>query len=81
MVFLSIIIYYAQGIFHIDFQGNESQAVEKLHQLELNSNPASRSLLPGKEITDVSGVKPSLVHLSYILEILVVHLHMHLKQL
>ncbi|KAJ9145728.1 hypothetical protein P3X46_028074 [Hevea brasiliensis] len=41
-------------------QGNEAQVVEKFHQLELNSNPASRSLLPGKEITDVSGTKPSL---------------------
>ncbi|EEF47911.1 conserved hypothetical protein [Ricinus communis] len=41
-------------------EGDEAQAVEKLHQLELNSNPASWSLLPGKEIKDGSGVKPSL---------------------
>ncbi|WCJ34713.1 Plastid division protein CDP1 chloroplastic [Euphorbia peplus] len=41
-------------------QGTEAQAVEKLHQLQLNSNPASRSLFPGKETKDGSGVKPSL---------------------
>ncbi|XP_020537023.1 plastid division protein CDP1, chloroplastic isoform X2 [Jatropha curcas] len=41
-------------------QGTEAQAVEKLHQLELNSNPASRSLLPGKDTKDVSDVKLSL---------------------
>ncbi|CAK7327882.1 unnamed protein product [Dovyalis caffra] len=41
-------------------QGNQDQAVEKLQQLESNSNPAARNLVPGKEIKDVSGAKPSL---------------------
>ncbi|XP_061957110.1 plastid division protein CDP1, chloroplastic-like [Populus nigra] len=41
-------------------QGNQDQAVEKLRQIESNSNPATRSLVPGKEIKDVSGAKPSL---------------------
>ncbi|XP_052301698.1 plastid division protein CDP1, chloroplastic isoform X2 [Populus trichocarpa] len=41
-------------------QGNQDQAVEKLQQIESNSNPATRSLVPGKEIKDVSGAKPSL---------------------
>ncbi|KAJ6976883.1 hypothetical protein NC653_028913 [Populus alba x Populus x berolinensis] len=41
-------------------QGNKDQVVEKLRQIEYNSNPATRSLVPGKEIKDVSGAKPSL---------------------
>ncbi|XP_011003677.1 PREDICTED: plastid division protein CDP1, chloroplastic-like isoform X2 [Populus euphratica] len=41
-------------------QGNQDQAVEKLWQIESSSNPATRSLVPGKDIKDVSGAKPSL---------------------
>ncbi|KAG6752783.1 hypothetical protein POTOM_042821 [Populus tomentosa] len=41
-------------------QGNQDLAVQKLRQIESNSNPATRSLVPGKEIKDVSGAKPSL---------------------
>ncbi|KAF9667448.1 hypothetical protein SADUNF_Sadunf15G0024100 [Salix dunnii] len=41
-------------------QGNQDQAVEKLLQLQSNSNLAARNLVPGKEIKDVSGAKPSL---------------------
>uniref|UniRef100_A0A2P2KJ07 Plastid division protein CDP1ic-like isoform X1 n=1 Tax=Rhizophora mucronata TaxID=61149 RepID=A0A2P2KJ07_RHIMU len=41
-------------------QGNEAEVIEKLQQLELNSNPAGRSLVPVKELKDASGVKPSL---------------------
>jgi hypothetical protein len=48
-------------LFIFDFQGNQDQAVEKLQQLQSNSNPAAQNLVPGKEIKDVSGVKPSLV--------------------
>ncbi|KAJ0104644.1 hypothetical protein Patl1_19319 [Pistacia atlantica] len=42
-------------------QATEAEAFEKLRQLELNSNPAVRSALSGKEITEVSGPIPSLV--------------------
>ncbi|KAJ6868280.1 hypothetical protein NC651_033368 [Populus alba x Populus x berolinensis] len=42
-------------------QGNQDKAVEKLQQLQSNSNPAAQNLVTGKEIKDVSGVKPSLV--------------------
>ncbi|KAJ6359297.1 hypothetical protein OIU76_000931 [Salix suchowensis] len=41
-------------------QGNQDQAVEKLQEIESNSNPATRSLVPGKEIKDGSSAKPSL---------------------
>ncbi|XP_050218216.1 plastid division protein CDP1, chloroplastic [Mercurialis annua] len=41
-------------------EGNEAQAVEKLYQLQLNGNHASRSLLSRKEINDDSHVRPSL---------------------
>ncbi|KAB5531698.1 hypothetical protein DKX38_018368 [Salix brachista] len=42
-------------------QGNQDQAVEKLQEIESNSNPATRSLVPGMEIKDGSGAKPSLL--------------------
>ncbi|KAJ6373704.1 hypothetical protein OIU78_029396 [Salix suchowensis] len=41
-------------------QGNQDQAVEKLQQIQSNSNLAARNLVPGKEIKDVSSAKPSL---------------------
>lgn len=41
-------------------QGNEAEAVERLQQLELSANPASRSLISGNEIKNASVVKPSL---------------------
>lgn len=41
-------------------QGDEAKAVEKLQQLELNANSASRSRIPGKEIKDSSAAKPLL---------------------
>ncbi|KAK9199844.1 hypothetical protein WN944_015037 [Citrus x changshan-huyou] len=40
-------------------QGTEAEAVEKLQQLELNSNPAMRSSFSGKEKKEISGAKPS----------------------
>ncbi|XP_027357813.1 plastid division protein CDP1, chloroplastic isoform X2 [Abrus precatorius] len=40
-------------------QGTESEVVEKLKQLELNSNPKNNSIL-GKAIIDASAVNPSL---------------------
>ncbi|XP_059454565.1 plastid division protein CDP1, chloroplastic-like isoform X2 [Corylus avellana] len=42
-------------------QCNEAEVVDKLQQLELNSNPAARNSISGKEIKHVSGAKPSLV--------------------
>ncbi|KAF5445266.1 hypothetical protein F2P56_034331 [Juglans regia] len=41
-------------------QGTEVEVVDKLQQLESNSNPAARSSISGKEIKHVSGAKPSL---------------------
>ncbi|XP_062159821.1 plastid division protein CDP1, chloroplastic isoform X2 [Alnus glutinosa] len=41
-------------------QCNEAEVVDKLQQLELNSNPAARNSISGKEIKHVSGAKPSL---------------------
>ncbi|ESR54666.1 hypothetical protein CICLE_v10018888mg [Citrus x clementina] len=42
-------------------QGTEAEAVEKLQQLELNSNPAMRSSFSGKEKKEISGAKPSVL--------------------
>ncbi|XP_044465470.1 plastid division protein CDP1, chloroplastic-like isoform X2 [Mangifera indica] len=41
-------------------QATEAEDFEKFRQLELNSNPAVRSALSGKEIREVSGAIPSL---------------------
>ncbi|KAK3026908.1 hypothetical protein RJ639_041092 [Escallonia herrerae] len=41
-------------------QGEESVAAERLRQLEINANPASQSLLSGKETRDDSSAKQSL---------------------
>ncbi|XP_059643714.1 plastid division protein CDP1, chloroplastic [Cornus florida] len=41
-------------------QGAEADAVEKLRQLELNSNPALQNSISGKEFRDVSGTDQSL---------------------
>ncbi|KAB8994311.1 hypothetical protein FH972_026901 [Carpinus fangiana] len=41
-------------------QCNEAEVIDKLQQLELNSNPAARNSISGKEIKHVSGAKPSL---------------------
>ncbi|KAB1213196.1 Plastid division protein CDP1, chloroplastic [Morella rubra] len=39
-------------------QGNEAEVVDKLQQLDLNSNPTTRSSVPGKDIKHDSGAKP-----------------------
>ena len=59
-----------------NIQGNQDQAVEKLQEIESNSNPATRSLVPGKEIKDGSGAKPSLVCI-FTPALCIVHSHMH----
>ncbi|KAI3407578.1 DUF4101 domain-containing protein [Psidium guajava] len=41
-------------------QGSEAEAVQRLHQLEVNSNSTSQSSPKRKEIKDISGASPSL---------------------
>ncbi|XP_030541225.1 plastid division protein CDP1, chloroplastic isoform X2 [Rhodamnia argentea] len=41
-------------------QGSEAEVVQRLHQLEINSNSTTQRSLTRKEIKDVSGASPSL---------------------
>ncbi|KAI3442389.1 uncharacterized protein J3R85_001131, partial [Psidium guajava] len=41
-------------------QGSEAEAVQRLHQLEVNSNSTSQSSPTRKQIKDISGASPSL---------------------
>lgn len=42
-------------------QGSEAEAVQRLHQLEVNSNSTTQKSATRKEMTDVSAASPSLV--------------------
>ncbi|KAJ0048376.1 hypothetical protein Pint_16639 [Pistacia integerrima] len=59
-LFLRFLHQLALQILVFAFRLLKAEAFEKLRQLELNSNPAVRSALSGKEIREVSGPIPSL---------------------
>ena len=56
---------------YLDLQGNMAQVVEKLQQLEINSNPAARNSVTGKDVKDASGANQLLVCLILRIAILV----------